>query len=313
MNLSLPKISVITPSYNQGRFLEQTILSVINQNYPNLEFILMDGGSSDHSLELIKKYSDKLTYWESKKDNGQADAINKGLIKCTGDVICWLNSDDILMEGTLSNIAQKFNDIKEPAIISGNYRTIDINGKVIWWPKAESNTIYLSNYSELDLLKCWRNTLPQPSTFWNRAAFEKLKLLNSGFHFAMDLEYWLRAISMNIKIYKTNVVYSSFRIHPESKSSTLEVKLKDELKSLQRMYLKGIGKNLFYAISFFIWFNSESKINKAIGLVKMGKIADSLLEIAKSMVCFPVNIIFKARNYFYYFKLLAKLALNLNK
>lgn len=313
MSSSLPKISIITPSYNQGKFLEQTILSVINQNYPNLEYIIMDGGSSDDSVEIIKKHLNKITYWESKRDNGQADAINKGLSKCTGDIICWINSDDVLMDGALENIAQKFKNINEPAIVSGNFRTIDVNGNVIWQPKSENDSLYASNYSALDLLKCWRNTLPQPSTFWNRAAFEKLRLLNANYHFAMDLEYWLRAISMGIKIYKTNSVYSSFRVHPKSKSSTLEVKLKEELKSLQKTYLRTKAEKFFYTISFFIWFSSESKINKAIGLVNNGNIRGSLLEITKSIVYFPMNIIFKARNYFYYFKLLAKFTLNLNK
>ncbi len=313
MNLSLPKISIITPSYNQGKYLEQTILSVTNQNYPNLEYIIMDGGSSDDSVKIIKKHSNELAYWESKKDNGQADAINKGLSKCTGEIICWLNSDDVLMKGALENIAQKFKTINEPAIVSGNYRTIDLNGVVIWQPKSEIDNLYVSNYSELDLLKCWRNTLPQPSTFWNRAAFEKMRLLNANFHFAMDLEYWLRAINMGIKIYKTNNIYSSFRIHSESKSSTLEIKLKEELKSLQKTYLRKKAEAFFYNISFFIWFSSESKINKAIGLVNNGNIRGSLLEIAKSIVYFPINVIFKARNYFYYFKVLAKFTLNLNK
>jgi glycosyltransferase involved in cell wall biosynthesis len=120
MSEQLPKITVVTPSYNQAQFLEQTILSVIGQEYPNLEYILMDGGSKDGSVEIIKKYEQHFTYWQSEKDNGQGAAINAGFAKATGDILCWLNSDDLFMPGTLLKIGRMFQNISEPTVIFGN-------------------------------------------------------------------------------------------------------------------------------------------------------------------------------------------------
>ena len=105
-NSDWPKISIITPSYNQGIFIEETILSVLDQNYPNLEYIIMDGGSTDNTVDIIKKYEDRITYWISEKDNGQSDAINKGFHKSTGDILHWLNSDDVLVPRALNMLVE---------------------------------------------------------------------------------------------------------------------------------------------------------------------------------------------------------------
>src|SRR5450759_2806690 len=119
------KISVITPSYNQGQFLEETILSVINQNYPNLEYFIIDGGSTDNSIEIIKKYEKHLTYWVSEKDNGQAHAINKGFKKATGDIVCWINSDDLLIQGAINTISNYFSRNPDVQFINGYTLRID--------------------------------------------------------------------------------------------------------------------------------------------------------------------------------------------
>ena len=116
---SFPKISIITPSYNQGQYIEQTILSVIGQGYPNLEYIIIDGGSTDNTVEIIKKYSDKISYWISEPDKGQSDALIKGLEKCTGDIFNWINSDDYFEENSFFNIAQYFIDHPSIAMLSG--------------------------------------------------------------------------------------------------------------------------------------------------------------------------------------------------
>ena len=118
MNKTYPKISVITPSYNQGIYIEETIQSVLNQNYPNLEYIIIDGGSSDSTVEVIKKYESKIDFWVSEKDKGQADAINRGFAKATGDILCWLNSDDYFFPDTLKYVASQLN-IEKKEILFG--------------------------------------------------------------------------------------------------------------------------------------------------------------------------------------------------
>lgn len=123
--MNYPKISIITPSFNQGKFLEGTILSVLNQNYPNLEYIIMDGGSTDNSIEIIKKYVDKLTYWQSKPDDGQSAAINEGFRHATGEIFCWLNSDDQYTEGALKIVGEYFTNHPECQWLCGS-------GKLIW-------------------------------------------------------------------------------------------------------------------------------------------------------------------------------------
>jgi len=117
--MDYPKISIITPSYNQGRYIEQTIQSVLSQNYPNLEYIIIDGGSTDETVDIIKKYESQLTYWVSEKDSGQTDAINKGFAKCTGYIINWLNSDDYYEPATLHRVANAFMNNKDCKVVCG--------------------------------------------------------------------------------------------------------------------------------------------------------------------------------------------------
>lgn len=302
MRVDWPKITIITPSYQQGRFLEQTILSVLNQKYPNLEYIIIDGGSTDETLDILKKYDSSLAYWQSAKDNGQTDAINQGLMRSTGMIVSWLNSDDELCEGTLFKVAEFYNKHNEAAILSGNYKVVDENSRVLWQPKHRSAELKLNNLKTYDLLRCWRYTLPQPSTFWNRNALNNLGLLDTNFHFAMDLEYWLRAIKQEVDIYTTGEVYSIFRVHKASKTQNLEKKQKSELKILQKIYLNGLFHNLAYNFSFYFWFYSEAKLYKAIDLLKNKRFGEAMIELCKSIFFWPLNLLLRARLYFHFFK-----------
>lgn len=209
--MQYPKISIVTPSFNQAIFLERTILSVVNQNYPNLEYIIIDGGSIDDSVEIIKKYEKYLAYWISEKDSGQSEAINKGFKKATGEIFAYLNSDDIYQSNTLNYIADFFNNNRLVDILYGQAILINENDlKIGFIPALPFRLKELLNGVF---------SIPQQSAFWRKHVFEKLLGFNENNHTCMDGEFFARAAYHNFKFKKVNVVLASFRIHKNSKTS----------------------------------------------------------------------------------------------
>ena len=211
---NLPRITVVTPSFNQGKFIEQTIQSVINQNYPNLEYIIIDGGSTDETLEIIKKYSDFISYWVSEKDNGQSDAINKGLKKATGEVCNWLNSDDYYLPDALITVGQAFKDKAEMNVFCGREVTLLPNGTLT---NSNSTTTILQTLEATIAI----GNICQPPTFFRLDALRKLGDLSNILHFCMDADLWLRYLTQfgleNVE--QTPKILNVFRIHPQAKSS----------------------------------------------------------------------------------------------
>ncbi len=209
-----PRISIITPSFNQGQYIEETILSVINQNYPNLEYIIIDGGSTDGSVEIIKKYEKHLKYWISEPDKGQSHAINKGLEKCTGDIFNWLNSDDFLVQNALELISKNYLEHKADVII-GNLNIVNSSSAITDYIKGTD--FCLSRAKNIGLF----NPLTQPSVFFNYEKLKKVLPLNEKLHYTMDLEMWLKyqLLYDKIKYLKIDKPIVNFRIHKNSKSS----------------------------------------------------------------------------------------------
>lgn len=204
----LPKISIVTPSYNQGKFLEETILSVITQNYPNLEYILIDGGSSDNSLDIIKKHEHSISYWISEKDKGQSEAINKGLQKATGDIVAWLNSDDLYTPNTLFNISKIFQENPDIDLIYGNVENFH--------SEKGSFVTNVSEFKPSDFLS--RVSIHQPSVFWKRKVHHEIGYLDESLYYTMDYDLWARMF-FRYKTKKINQVFSRFRIHSTSKTN----------------------------------------------------------------------------------------------
>ena len=217
---NLPKISIITPSYNQALFLEETIRSVLDQGYPDLEYIVIDGGSTDGSVEIIQKYASRLAYWVSEEDSGQVEAIQKGLNRATGEIIAWLNSDDLYTPGTLHRISRVFQE-PEVAFTYGKCEFIDDKGSPMYsWPYHE----------ELDLKTViTHNFLPQPSCFWRMDVYRTVGPLNATLHYAFDYEYWLRILLAGYKTTSVPVVFSLYRLHDESKTCTAQAKFEEEM------------------------------------------------------------------------------------
>ena len=212
----LPSLTIVTPSLNQGGFIEETIVSVLSQAYPKLEYIIADGGSTDNTLAVIKKYS-SLAKWYSKKDKGQTEAINNGLRMATGEIVAYLNADDILLPGSLLIAAEMFAQHQDVQWLTGQCRIIDENGKDIRSIISLYKNLLLYSCSYRGLLVT--NYISQPATFWRRSLLETCGLLDEDLHYVMDYEYWLR-LWKTVPPLVLHKDLAGFRIQSDSKTTS---------------------------------------------------------------------------------------------
>ena len=231
-----PRITVVTPSYNQGRFLEQTILSVLNQNYPNLEYIVLDGGSTDNSIDVIRGYEKYLSYWESKPDGGQAAAIARGFGEATGDILAYLNSDDVYMPNTLNTVAKYFSLNRTVQWIYGDCMIIDSQNVVIrrMYPPRFHAKIFLYE----------NQIVPQQSAFWRSAFYQRVGGIAPGLHFCMDYDLLMKFVQAGEMPARIGDVLAGFRIHGDAKSSRLKVVQQEEYSRI----FKGVTGRSFTPI-----------------------------------------------------------------
>ncbi len=219
---SLPVVTVITPSFNQAQFLEQTIKSVLSQNYPALEFWVMDGGSTDGSVEILRKYTGQLN-WVSEKDKGQTDAINKGLERASGEILMYINSDDVMLPGTIWKVVRLFERYPQALWLTGDYRIIDANNR----PREGFIAIYKRVQRSLMGRFLWlqpiflgiNNPIAQPSTWWRREALEEVGRFTTSLRYTMDYEFWLRLLKVR-RALNVPFEFSAFRVHSLSKGGT---------------------------------------------------------------------------------------------
>ncbi len=206
-------VTIIIPSFNQGDFLEATIQSVFAQDYPQIEVILMDGGSTDQSLTVIQKYAHRFAAWESQPDRGQAHAINKGLLRARGQIIGWLNSDDLLLPGAVSLVVQTFAENPAVDVVYGRLERIDENGQLLPTPILPKDRVEFSK--ELVLGECVVN---QPGAFWRRSIMDRAGLLDENLRYALDYEYWLRLALLGAQFKHLPQVVARFRLSRSSKT-----------------------------------------------------------------------------------------------
>lgn len=232
-NSHLPRISLVTPSYNQGNFIEETIDSVLSQKYSNLEYLVIDGGSTDNSVDIIKSYSKYIDYWVSEPDSGQTDALMKGFSRATGDIFCWLNSDDVLEPGTLLEVAEFFLQNSEAEMVYGNATWIDKDSKILRSKKEHGFNQFVFLYDH--------NYIPQPSAFWRRSLYEKAGGLNSEVSVAMDTDFWIRCLQ-HTEFCHVNKQWSQMRYHEEAKThpSKMRYLARAQVKEMRKKYY---GKN----------------------------------------------------------------------
>jgi glycosyltransferase involved in cell wall biosynthesis len=209
-NSNLPLVTVITPAYNRASFIDETILSVLNQDYPNLEYIVLDDGSTDNTLEVIKKYQDRIR-WDAHENMGETRTVNKGFPMANGEIIGVVNSDDPLLPGAISRIVDVMIKNRELIIVYPDWNMIGPNGKMIQHIKTY-------DYSYIDMIR-WHHCIPGPGTFFRREVVKKLKGRDSQFRYVADFDFWLRAGLLG-PFERIPETLATFRVHPGSASSS---------------------------------------------------------------------------------------------
>jgi glycosyltransferase involved in cell wall biosynthesis len=238
---ALPKISVVTPSYNQGEFLERTIESVLSQSYPNLEYIVIDGGSEDNSVDIIRKYEHHLAYWFSEPDDGQSNAINKGLMRSTGEILAWLNSDDTYEPCALEIVGNYFREHPEIEVLYGDANLVDVEDRVLL-------RIHGVPYSRRALIYAGIN-LHQASTFWRRELFQRVGMLDEDLHFGMDYDLWFRFAKVGARFSYIPITFANFRQHAESKTVRATELSRQESRAAKEKYFN-VRR---YSYSYLFW------------------------------------------------------------
>ena len=221
------KISVITPSFNQAQFIESTIQSVLQQNYPQLDYIIIDGGSTDGTLAILKKY-ERVLQWVSEADGGQAEAINKGFKRATGDIICWLNADDEFTPGALQTVSTYFRQHPEAQFVYGDAETIDEKGKVY----GRRGNVKATTFAELAAVG---DFIVQPAAFWRSSVQVEVGLLDESLRYCLDYEYWLR-ISQKYQLHYLNVPLARERFHHQAKTTQATLRRIEEIEAVARRY-----------------------------------------------------------------------------
>jgi glycosyltransferase involved in cell wall biosynthesis len=247
MDKPLPRISVVTPSYNQAAFLAETIRSVLDQDYPNLEYIIVDGGSSDGSVEIIQRYENRLAWWVSEPDAGQTDAINKGFARASGDILAWLNSDDTYLPGAVAEAAEYLSANPQAGMVYGDANLIDENGSLLGRFPAR----------QTDYRRLMRGYvhIPQQAAFFRAELWRKVGPLDPSFFFAMDYDLWVR-LAKEAPLHYCPRLWANFRLHGQGKTLASDDRCYPEMMRVYRreggsrisiMALKSAVRAAFFA------------------------------------------------------------------
>ncbi len=268
------KISIVTPSFNQGQFIEETIRSVLDQNYPNLEYLVIDGGSTDQTIDIIRKYKPQLSHWESEPDRGQVHAINKGLARATGNIFAFLNSDDIYLPGTLATVAKYFDEHPAAEWICGDTqmfgegRPTEVVHTVI--PKSAAHCL------------SWAYTAPQPGHFWKR------ELLGAGFdeawRYDFDHDLYVRLLLSGHKCEHIAATFAGYRLHEASKTVAETDAFDEEFDRSAEVYesrLHGADRR---------WCQSTRFLRRSYAASKSGDKSKGALWLMRALATYPEGL-----------------------
>lgn len=275
-----PRISIVTPSYNQGQFLEETMRSVLLQGYPNLEYIIIDGGSTDETVEIIKKYESFITYWVSEPDHGQSHAINKGLEIATGGYIAWMNSDDCYVSNALAKLSKlilekKYDFIYGSTLVGRSLsecRKIDGKGTDIFCLKNLMMFFHTVEY-----------IVPSQSVFLSRELFSKIGYLDESLHYCMDLDWFIRAVLEKPLTFKVAEPICFYRVYPDTKTCRDSDKVRLESLEVAGRYIHLLNESDRKAISRLIKYSNTFQ-----EYVRRER-PNNLLENLKTIIQFPIE------------------------
>lgn len=264
-----PRISIVTPSYQQAAFVEDTLQSVLGQGYPNLEYIVMDGGSTDGSADIIQRHEHALTHWVSERDGGQADAINKGFARATGEILAYLNSDDLYLPGALAHAAERL-DVSRAQVLLGNCIQFVDGGVGVY------GSDIAAEHGRVDL--GLRDYVIQPSTFWTRKAWKQTGAFDASLHFAFDWEWYLRA-SKQAEFLITPRHLSMYRLHASHKSGTGGSKRAAELGAVIRKHRGDQWGDVYDALA-----SRAEVLRKLTPMLRRARVGQALVPIARAML-----------------------------
>lgn len=223
--MQLPRVSIITPSYNQAQFLGQAIESVLDQGSDVAEYLVLDGGSTDASKEIIERHAPRLSHWRSQKDGGQASAIDEGVRRATSEIVGWLNSDDVLVRGAVAKVREAFARDPELGVVLGWVAVIDEQGRVLRIRRPPPQTYDGARWGALHVA--------QPACFFRKALYEQVGGIDLSYHCVLDTELWLRMLTASARWGHVPHVLAGFRIHPDSKGQAWSKRYAEEQQRLE--------------------------------------------------------------------------------
>jgi glycosyltransferase involved in cell wall biosynthesis len=269
------KLSIVTPSFNQGNFLEQTIQSVLSQDYAPIEYIIIDGGSTDESVDIIRRYEDRLAYWVSEKDRGQAHAINKGLEKATGDIFAFLNSDDLYLPGAFRAVAEHFRENPDCEWLCGE--------TILFGPETRTTLAPTRVPKSAAHALSWAYTAPQPGMFWKREIVKEG--LQERWRYCFDNELYARLLIRGHRCEHLPVPLAAYRFHTDSKTVAEGSLFDDEFDAITEMYrneLKGSERR---------WTTATLLLRRACQASRTGDTRTSLKHLLRSLMIHPEGIV----------------------
>ncbi len=277
---NLPKISIVTPSFNQGLFIEETIRSVLLQGYPNLEYIIMDGASRDRTLDVIKKYAGQIAYWESEKDRGQSHAINKGLARCTGDIFNWINSDDLLLPGALQAVAEAWQR-RPGGIVSGGTEFFNSGGTfAVARARGQSLRSFVRFWESGD----WE--WAQQGTFLPRVELQAIGGVDEKLRYCMDYHMMVRLLMRGTEVSYVGQPLARFRFHDESKT----VSAREQFR-LERVPMLRAIENLPVKVTAAEWDRQQARrlFDVAIGVARGGRVFRGARLMTRAVSTSPIG------------------------